>query len=184
MKKYYMAVKTGCTSYHLLLNNYLPGNFRLLLLHSLSGRRASGSSRSCCSQYLAVFLTVEREKNCVLSSNALATFRELVLTNWTSPRACWAIYIGPKKEVGKGLSWDVFLLSCSYVHDHLLLPLYYEFVIVWLTGWSIPLACLVGCVLYPSKVASDRSRWQLTSSSNTLNSFPGFIPVQTSGQES
>lgn len=81
MKKYYMAVETGCTSYHLLLNNYLPGNFRLLLLHSLSGRRASGSSRSCCFQYLAVFLTVEREKNCVLSSNALATFRELVLSD-------------------------------------------------------------------------------------------------------
>jgi len=81
VKYYYMAVETGCTSYHLLLNNYLPGNFRILLLNSLSGRRAFGSSGSCYSQYLPVFLTVEKEIICVLSSNALANFRELVLSN-------------------------------------------------------------------------------------------------------
>lgn len=39
-----MTVETGFFSYCHLLNSYLPGNFRVLLSNSLSGRRTSGNS--------------------------------------------------------------------------------------------------------------------------------------------
>lgn len=69
VKNYYMAIETAYTSYHLLPNNCFPGNFTILLLHSKSRRRTSGSWRGCCfPQYLPVFLTVEKKISCWLIS--------------------------------------------------------------------------------------------------------------------
>lgn len=104
---------------------YGSWNLRVLLLNSLSVKRASGSSRSCCSQYQTVFLTVEKEIICVLSHNALANFRELILSNKLDQLSCllgnlyWAKERSRERAIKACFFTKLFIfmiaLCCLYV---------------------------------------------------------------------